>query len=111
MRKLLILPILAALVLVGASPAVAKTRNVKVADDYFVRNSGTPTVTVKKGVIVKWNFRGRDQHNVVVSSGPASFQSPLKSSGSFKRKMKKRGTYRIICTIHQPDMRMTLRVK
>jgi plastocyanin len=111
MRKLLILPLLAALVLVGAAPAAAKTRNVKVGDDFFVRNSGVPTVTVRKGATVKWNFRGRDQHNVAVTSGPARFQSPLKSSGSFKRKMRKKGTYRIICTIHQPDMRMTLRVR
>jgi plastocyanin len=110
MRRVLILPILVlAALLVGASPAAAKT--VKIGDDFFVRNSGVPTVTVKKGATVKWRWTGRDSHNVVVQKGPASFQSSLKTSGSFKRKMKKKGTYTIICSIHAPDMRMKLKVK
>ena len=109
MRKLLILPILGLALVVGVSPAAAKTRNVKVGDDYFVRKGSTPTVTVKKGTTVKWNFRGNDSHNVV-GSGPASFQSPVKSNGSYKRKMKKKGSYRIICSIHA-GMDMKLKVK
>ena len=69
MRKLLILPILlVAVLLVGVSPAAAKTRSIKIGDDFFVRSSGVPVVTVKKG------------------------------------------TYRIVCTIHS-GMRMTLKVK
>ena len=109
MRKLLIL--IPLVLLVGAAPAAAKTRNVKIGDDFFVRNSGVPTVTVKKGTTVKWNWTGHDQHNVVVTKGPASFQSPLKTKGSFKRKLKKKGTYTIMCSIHAPSMRMKLRVK
>ena len=158
MRRLLFPLILVLALVVGVSPAAAKTRNVKIGDDFFVRNSGVPTVTVKKGTTVKWNWTGHDQHNVTVSKGPfcprsaisgtrsslrstsdgvsnrlsrkpwrrrgscdqhnvsvqkgpVHFQSPLKSSGSFKKKMKKKGTYTIICTIHQPDMRMKLKVK
>ena len=107
-----ILPIaLTVALLVGAAPAAAKTRNVKVGDDYYVRKGSPPTVKVSKGTTVKWNFRGNDQHNVVVTSGPVSFQSALKKSGSFKRKMKRKGTYKIVCSIHAPDMRMTLKVK
>ena len=112
MRRLLILPILVlAALLVGVAPAAAKTRGVKIGDDFFVRNSGVPTVSVKKGTIVKWNWTGHDQHNVVAQRGPSSFQSPLKKTGSFKKKMKKKGTYTIVCSIHAPDMRMKLRVK
>ena len=111
MRRLLILPILlVAVLLVGVSPAAAKTKNVKIGDDYFVRPSGVATITVKKGTTVKWRWTGHDQHNVVVQSGPASFQSPVKSKGSYRKKMKKKGTYRIVCTIHS-GMRMTLKVK
>ena len=111
MRKLLILPILViAALLVGVSPAAAKTRSIKIGDDYFVRNSGVPTVTVKKGTTAKWRWTGHDQHNVVVQSGPVHFQSPLKTSGTFKKKMKKKGTYTIICNIHG-GMRMKLKVK
>jgi plastocyanin len=39
------------------------------------------------------------------------FQSPLKRSGSYRKTVRRRGTYRIVCSIHQPDMRMTLRVR
>jgi plastocyanin len=110
MRKLPFLLILVVL-LVAAAPAAAKTRSVKIGDDFFVRNGAHPTVTVKKGTTVKWRWTGHDQHNVVVTSGPASFQSPLRSKGTFKKKLKKKGTYSIICSIHAPDMRMKLRVK
>ena len=110
MRKLPFALILVAL-LVAAAPAAAKTRNVKIGDDFFVRNSGVATVTVKKGTTVKWNWTGHDSHNVVVSKGPAHFQSSLRTRGSFKRKLKKKGTYTIICSIHAPDMRMKLKVR
>ena len=111
MRKLLILPVfvLAAL-LVGVSPAAAKPRGVKVGDDFFVRKGSVPTVTVKKGKTVKWRWVGHDQHNVVAQKGPTSFQSALKTKGTFSKKMTKKGTYTIICNIHAPDMRMKLKV-
>jgi plastocyanin len=109
MRKLPLVLILAPLV--AAAPAAAATRNVKIGDDYYVRAGSPPTVTVSKGTTVRWNWRGSRQHNVLVRSGPVSFQSALKRSGSFSRRMRRRGTYRIVCSIHQPDMAMTLRVK
>lgn len=105
------LPLALILALALAAPAAGATRNVKIGDDYFVRTGNPPTVTVKKGTTVKWNWTGSRQHNVVVQSGPVSFQSPLKRSGSYRKKMKRRGTYRIICSIHAPDMAMTLKVK
>ena len=105
------IPLLALiLALLAAAPAAAATRNVKVGDDYYVRAGSPPTVTVARGATVKWNWAGSRQHNVVVRSGPASFQSALKRSGSYSRKMRRRGTYKIVCSIHQPDMAMTLRV-
>ena len=106
MRLLLIALVLA---LVAAGPATAKTRNVKIGDNYFVRpGSPKPTVKVRKGTIVRWNWTGSHSHNVV-GSGPSHFQSALKRSGHFSKKMKKRGTYSVICQIHS-GMRMKLRV-
>jgi plastocyanin len=102
---------LIAAVLAAAAPAAAATRNVKIGDDYFVRPGSPPTVTVTRGTTVRWNWRGRRQHNVVVRSGPVSFQSALKRSGSYSRRMRRAGTYRIVCSVHQPDMAMTLRVR
>ena len=104
------LPIALILALVLAAPAAA-AKNVKIGDDYYVRAGSAPTVTVTKGTTVKWNWRGRRQHNVVVQRGPAHFQSALKRSGSYSRTMRRAGTYRIICSIHAPDMAMTLKVK
>ena len=98
-----------ALALVAAAPATAKTRNVKIGDNYFVRpGSPKPTVTVKKGTVVRWNWTGSHSHNVV-ASGPTSFQSALKRSGHYKKRLKKRGTYSIICQIHS-GMKMKLKV-
>jgi len=105
------LPLALVLAAVLAAPAAGATKNVKVGDDYYVRAGSPPTVTVKKGTIVKWNWRGSRRHNVVVQEGPARFQSALKRSGSYSRKMRKAGTYRIVCSLHAPDMAMTLRVK
>jgi plastocyanin len=49
---------------------------------------------------------------VVVRSGPAKFRSGAKSSGTFKRKLTRAGTYRIYCSIHgAADQSMKLVVK
>jgi plastocyanin len=39
------------------------------------------------------------------------FRSPTQRSGTYRKRVTRRGTYRIVCTIHQPNMRMTLRVR
>jgi plastocyanin len=103
--------VLIVVLLAAAAPASAATRNVKIGDDYFVRAGSAPTVSVTKGTTVQWNWRGTHPHNVLVRSGPSSFQSAVKRSGSYRRKMRRRGTYKIVCSIHAPDMAMTLRVK
>ena len=110
MRKLLVGSTIAALSAVLAVPALAATRSVKVADDYFVRKGSTPTVTVKKGTKVTWRWAGRDMHNVVVTKGPVKFRSSFKTTGSYSKRVTRTGTYTIVCTIHQPDMTMKLRV-
>ena len=110
MRKLLVAMLVAAVPAVLAAQALAATRSVKVGDDYFVRKGSVPTVTVKKGTKVTWRWRGHDTHNLAVTKGPARFQSSFKSSGTFSKRMRKVGTYTIVCTIHQPGMKMKLRV-
>jgi plastocyanin len=109
MRLLPIALVLSLMLAVAAPAAVAKTRSVKVGDNYFVRKGSAPTVTVKKGVTVRWNWTGKNFHNLV-GSGPASFQASPRKSGHFSRKFKKAGTYRVICSIHA-GMEMKLKVK
>jgi plastocyanin len=90
-----------------AVPALAATKSVQVKDNKFVAKS----ITVKKGTTVKWVWKGKAPHDVSVTKGPAKFKSSVKTSGSFSKKLTKAGTYTIVCTIHAPDMRMTIKVK
>ena len=110
MRKLLAALLVTALSAVLATQALAATRTVKVGDDYFVRKGSVPTVTVTKGTKVTWRFAGKDMHNVAVTKGPVKFRSSFKSSGTYSKTVRTAGTYTIVCTIHQPDMKMKLRV-
>ena len=110
MRKLLIAMLIAAASAVLATQALAATRSVKIGDDYFVRKGSVPTVTVKKGTKVTWRFSGKDLHNLAVTKGPARFHSSYKSSGTYSKTVRRTGTYTIVCSIHQPDMTMKLRV-
>jgi plastocyanin len=108
MRTLILAAAVAAL---AAAPATAATRTVRIDDNYFVRSDRVPTVTVGKGTVVKWRWYGSRRHNVVVERGPVTFRSEKKRSGRFKRTMRVRGTYRIICEVHEPSMRMKLVVE
>ncbi len=112
MRKLLVLALVGAVFAILATQAFAASRSVRVGDNYFVRSSGVPTVTVKKGSTVTWRFAGNNLHTVVVRSGPVKFRSGARSSGTFKRKLTRAGTYRIYCSIHGAgDQSMKLVVK
>jgi plastocyanin len=114
MRKLLVLGLLAALLaaLLVAGPALSARKTVEVDDDYFVRRGAPPTVTVKRNDRVVWEWEGRNPHNVTVTRGPVRFKSSTKTSGTYAKRVTRRGTYRIVCTIHRlANMKMTLRVR
>jgi plastocyanin len=112
MKKLIVMALVVGCLGVVASVAMAATKSVKVGDNYYVRPSGVPKITVSKGTRVKWRFGGGSPHTVTVKSGPARFNSGVRSSGSYSKKLTKRGTYVIYCTIHgASDQRMKLVVK
>ena len=112
MRKVTASLVVAAMLGPAVTPAVAATKSVKVGDNYFVRDGGVPTVTVNKGTRVKWVWRGKSLHNVKVTKGPAKFGSMSQRSGSFAKKVKRAGTYTIICTVHgASDQSMKLVVR
>ena len=90
-----------------AMPALAATRTVQVKDNKFVAK----TITVSKGTTVKWVWKGAAPHNVTVTKGPAKFRSTTKVKGSFAKKLTRKGTYTILCTIHAPGMKMRITVK
>jgi plastocyanin len=112
MRKLLVVGLLSALpaTLLAAGPALSARKHVEVDDNYFVREGrGTPTVRVQRNDTVVWEWEGRNPHNVTVTEGPVKFRSRTKSSGTYRKRVTRRGSYRIVCTIHA-GMRMRLRV-
>jgi plastocyanin len=89
-----------------AIPAFAATKTVTVKDNVF----GPKSITVHKGTTVKWVWKGKAPHNVKVTKGPQKFASSIKTSGTFSKKLSKAGTYTIVCTIHAPSMKMTVKV-
>lgn len=110
MRKFLALLLAATVAGALAATAFGATRTVKVGDNWFVR-SGTPhTAAIQKGSSVKWAWVGKRPHNVTVTRGPVKFHSRTQNSGSFTKRLTRRGTYTIVCTIH-PGMGMKLTVK
>ena len=97
----------------GKSKArAAKTKTVKVGDDYF----GPAKLTVTKGTKIKWKWLdgNSNTHDVRLRKGPHGvkrFKSQVAASDySFSRKLKKPGKYRIYCSLHR-EMVMTIVVK
>jgi plastocyanin len=103
----------AAPALAVAATSKAKTRTVSVNDNYY----GPRALTVHVGDTVRWRWSedATDVHDVAVKSAPkgaAKFASdPMAAGESFRRKLTKAGSYRIICTFHEEEMSMTITVK
>jgi plastocyanin len=99
--------------LVAATTAVAATRSVTMGDNWYVRERGVPTVTVRAGDTVVWRNRGDNPHNVIVRRGRPRFRSSVVTPGrTYRRRVTRRGTYLIYCSIHgQGDQSMRLRVR
>jgi plastocyanin len=88
-------------------PAFAATKTVQVKDNVFAPTS----ITVARGTTVNWVWKGKAPHNVKVTKGPAKFASTTQTKGTFSKKLTKTGTYSILCTIHAPNMKMTVNVR
>jgi plastocyanin len=98
----------AALGLLLAAPALAGGGSVAVRDNSF----GPTTKTIRKGQTVTWVWRGQAPHNVVKTAGPGrAFQSRVQRRGTYRRTFTRAGTYRLLCTIHAPSMKMKVVVR
>jgi plastocyanin len=109
MRKLVpavaAIAVAAGVVALPSQGAAPKPRQVSIRDDYF----GPKNLTVKKGTKIVWTWKGKVIHNVSEAHG--KWRSGTKKKGTYKRTFNTRGTYRIVCSIHAPDMHMTVKVK
>jgi plastocyanin len=90
-----------------AVSAFAATKTVTIGDNFFKPKS----VSVSKSSTVKWVWKGKNPHNVTVTSGPVKFSSPTKKKGTFSKKLAKKGTYKIICTVHGARQSLTIKVR
>jgi plastocyanin len=96
---------------VGATKG--KTRKVSVNDNYY----GPSKLTVHVGDTVDWHWSDdiTDVHDVALKTAPKGVRKfasdPLAAGDDFKRKLTKAGTYKIICTFHEEEMKMTVTVK
>jgi plastocyanin len=102
----------------AVAPATASTKpapkplTVKVGDDYYL----PVKATVKPGtkVVWKWLNTNSNTHDVKLKKGPAGvkkFKSdPAAAFFTFKRTLKVKGKYSIICTFHE-NMVQTITVK
>jgi plastocyanin len=89
-----------------AVPALAATKTVAVKNFAFSPSS----LSVKAGTTVTWKVGGdRAAHNVTVVSGPTKFHSKTAMTFSYSKKLTKKGTYRLVCTIHA-GMKQTIKV-
>ena len=111
MRKLFatfaVASLLGALALLGGSVATAggdvsaaRTKTVQVGDDFF-----SPTrVRIRRRDIVRWVFVGEDEHTVTEVNN--RFTSPEMTTGVYRRRFRRAGTFRILCALHPSTMRM-----
>jgi plastocyanin len=81
------------------------SRTVKVDDFAF----SPASLSVRAGTSVTWRFQDSATHNLTVGRGPAKFHSKDIRRGSYSRTLTRRGTYKLMCSIH-PDMHQTIRV-
>lgn len=93
----------------GAADPVRKT--VKVADNFFSpKRFSVPRNSV---IVWKWSRLNGETHDVYAlrkPAGAARFQSaPAATDFTYKRKLRKAGVYKIICTFHE-DMGMRIAV-
>lgn len=101
----------------GAQGAPAKkkpkTREVRISDNLF-----TPAkLTVDPGTKVKWVWPDDigDTHDVTLREAPKGvkkFQSePGAATYAYAQRLSRPGTYRLICTFHETEMQMTIKVR
>jgi plastocyanin len=94
-----------------AVPAFAATKVVKVGPSI---RFGPQKLSIKSGDTVRFRWTGSLPHDVVITKGPnvhgKKTISRVRTKGTVSKTFHTKGTYTIICQIHQPTMKLTLRV-
>ena len=86
---------------------------VTVGDYYF----SPMNFKVKKGTVVawKWSADNGDSHDVKLVDGPKGVKrfhsEPVTTDYTYRRKLRVKGKYKIVCTLHRGLMRQTITVR
>ena len=93
---------------VAVGPAQAgSTKTVSVKNNAFSPTS----LSIKKGTKVTWKWtQGGVPHNVSPAGGGSGSKTSSKKGFTYSKVFSKAGTYKIICTIHPTQMKITVKV-
>jgi len=83
---------------------------VSIFDNAFFRGQDRPAVRLRAGGVLTWRWRSQQSHQVMALAGPQLPQSPAQTAGAYSVRLRKPGTYKFVCSIHAPGMRMTAKV-
>ena len=96
-----------AVVVALSAPAAAGTHAVMIENYAYA----PAALTVDQGDTVTWTNHDSVQHDVMVTSGPVTFRSPMLSQGqSWSHTFTVAGASSYICSVH-PDMRASVTVR
>ena len=94
-----------------AVPALAATKTVRVGPQ---TSFGPKSLSIKSGDTVRFRWTGSLPHDVVITKGPGIRRtktiSKVRTRGTVSKKFNTKGTYSILCRIHRPNMKMTIKV-
>jgi plastocyanin len=94
-----------------AVPAFAATKTVKVGPG---TSFGPKSLSIKSGDTVRFRWTGSLPHDVVITKGPGIHGkkkiSGIRTSGVVPKRFNTKGTYTILCQVHAPTMKMTIKV-
>jgi plastocyanin len=108
-RRAALILVLAALCAAPASGAGGPT--VLIIDNAFLRGVQRPELRVARGATVTWQWRAQQSHGLAVRSGPERFTATTRNRGTFRHRFARAGTYRLVCPLHAPGMKMTVVVR
>jgi plastocyanin len=110
-RLIALLVAVAAVAAVIAVPALAATKTVRVGPQI---SFGPKSLSIKSGDTVRFRWAGSLPHDVVITKGPGirgrKTISRVRTRGTVSKRFNTKGTYSILCQIHAPTMKMTIKV-
>jgi plastocyanin len=108
----LLVAVAVAAVAVVAVPAFAATKTVKVGPGV---SFGPKSLSIRSGDKVRFRWTGGLPHDVVITKGPGIHRrkkiSGVRTSGTVSKTFRTKGTYSILCQVHAPNMKMTIKVR